>query len=53
MTIHDLQILDSKKEWVEVHDVEKEMNKTSENKGSNVKYEFDKVKERNNRLKGS
>ena len=44
MTIHDLQILDSKKEWVEEQDGEKEMNKTSENKRSNVRYEFDTLK---------
>ena len=53
MTIHDLQILDSKKEWVEVQDGEKEMNKTSGNKRSKVRYEFDKVKERNSRLMDS
>ena len=53
MTIHDLQILDSKKEWVEEQDGEKEMSKTSENKRNKVRSEFDKVKERKNRLMGS
>ena len=53
MTIHDLQILDSKMEWVEAQDGVKEMSKTSENKRSKVRYEFDTVKERNNRLKDS
>ena len=53
MTIHDLQILDSKKEWVEVQGGEKEMSKTNENKRSKVRYEFNIVKERNSRLMDS